>query len=139
MFGNGPIPPIYNTPYPNYLTNSLTSPSVLGRGSGIGLFNRASSPGILAKLKSSGVTLSGILTNTQKTLGVVKEAIPIIKQTGPMINNMKTMFKVANAFKNETTNTNTTTTTKKTQTTNTNNSKKETLEKTATSTPDFFI
>ncbi len=102
MFGNNPIPPFYNVPYPTNITGAFRGPNIFGRGNGLGIINKASSPSIFARLKNSGITLSSVLTNTQKTLGVVKEAIPIIKQTGPMINNMKTMFKVANAFKDET-------------------------------------
>lgn len=40
-----------------------------------------------------------ILSGTQKTLNVVNQAIPIIKQAGPVINNAKTMFRVMNEFK----------------------------------------
>ncbi len=40
-----------------------------------------------------------ILSGTQKTLNVINQAIPIIKQAGPVINNAKTMFRVMNEFK----------------------------------------
>ena len=39
-----------------------------------------------------------ILDGTQKTLGVVNQAIPIIYQVKPMINNAKTLFKIANVI-----------------------------------------
>lgn len=42
---------------------------------------------------------SSILSGTQKTLNVVNQAIPIIKQAGPVINNAKTMFRIMNEFK----------------------------------------
>ena len=47
----------------------------------------------------SGIKWSSILNGTQKTLNVINQAIPIIKQAGPVINNVKTMFKVMNEFK----------------------------------------
>lgn len=46
-----------------------------------------------------GIKWSSILSGTQKTLNVVNQAIPIIKQAGPVINNAKTMFRVMNEFK----------------------------------------
>ena len=47
-----------------------------------------------------GIKWSSILSGTQKTLNVVNQAIPIIKQAGPIVNNAKTMFRVMNEFKN---------------------------------------
>ena len=49
-----------------------------------------------------GINWSSLLNNTSKTLGVVREAIPIVKEVGPMMNNMKSMLKVASIFKDET-------------------------------------
>ena len=46
-----------------------------------------------------GIKWSSILSGTQKTLGIVNQAIPIIKQAGPVIDNAKTMFRVMNEFK----------------------------------------
>ena len=43
-----------------------------------------------------------ILTNTSKTLGVIKEAIPVYYQVKPIINNAKTLFRVANIIKEDT-------------------------------------
>lgn len=40
-----------------------------------------------------------ILSGTQKTLGIVNQAIPLVKQAKPVINNAKTMFRVMNEFK----------------------------------------
>ena len=40
---------------------------------------------------SRGINWSSLLNNTSKTLGVVREAIPIVKEVGPMMNNMKSM------------------------------------------------
>ena len=40
-----------------------------------------------------------MLSNVQKTLGVVNQAIPMVKQISPIIGNAKTMFRIMNEFK----------------------------------------
>lgn len=47
---------------------------------------------------SKGINWASILTNTQKTLNIVNQAIPLVYQVKPIINNARTMFKVASAF-----------------------------------------
>ena len=68
--------------------------------------------GILGKLGVlnngiKGINWGGLLNNTSKTLGVINQAIPIVKQAGPILNNMRSMVKLATAFKNEKKNKNT--------------------------------
>ena len=63
--------------------------------------------GILGKLGVlnngiKGINWGGLLNNASKTLGVINQAIPIVKQAGPMLNNIRSMVKLATAFKNET-------------------------------------
>lgn len=41
----------------------------------------------------------GLLDNTQKTLGIVNQVIPLVYQFGPILKNTKTMFKVASELK----------------------------------------
>lgn len=48
------------------------------------------------------IDFNKILNNTSKTLGVIKEAIPVYYQVKPIISNAKTLFRVANIIKNET-------------------------------------
>ena len=48
------------------------------------------------------INWNNILNNTSRTLGVVRDAIPVIKEVRPMINNMKSMIKIASVFKDET-------------------------------------
>lgn len=62
---------MYNYPYPK-----------------VGLFSRFSN---LAK----GFSFSSFLDGTQKTLGVINQAIPIVYQVKPMFQNAKTIFKIA--------------------------------------------
>lgn len=44
---------------------------------------------------------NNFLTSTSKTLNVINQAIPIIYQVKPIINNAKTMFRVMNAVKSD--------------------------------------
>ena len=46
-----------------------------------------------------GISFSSILNGTQKTLGIVNQAIPLVRQAKPVLNNAKTMFRVMNEFK----------------------------------------
>ena len=62
----------------------------------------AARPGLFSALRgatSGGLTLSNIVNGTQKTLGIINQAIPIVKQVTPVMRNAKTMFKVMNEFK----------------------------------------
>ena len=69
--------------------------------------NRAFSPytayGLGAAAKS-GINWSSLLSNTQKTLGIINQAIPAFYQVKPIFNNMRTMFKVVNEFNKDDTN-----------------------------------
>ena len=82
-----------NVSYGPMLNSTMTRGASLGSGirSLLGLGN--------ARNFAGGVS-RGI--NTSKTLSVVREAIPIVKEVGPMMNNMKSMLKVASVFKDAT-------------------------------------
>ena len=62
-------------------------------------FSAYKTGGLLALLKK--VNFSNILNTTQKTLNVVNQAIPIVYQVKPLVNNAKTMFKVISAVKDD--------------------------------------
>lgn len=84
-----------------------------------GLFSRLGSS--LSGIKA--INWGGLINNTSKTLGIINQTIPIVRQVGPMVNNMKSMLRVASLFKDETdtkVTTNTKTTTNKPTTTNLN-------------------
>ena len=49
--------------------------------------------------KNGTFSFSSIINGTQKTLGIINQAIPVIKQVSPVVKNAKTMFKVMNEFK----------------------------------------
>lgn len=110
MFGNN-----FGYPFMGGMPNQMISPmtrnmmgpvSPLNRGisQGGGLrsllgLGRTTSPGGLA---SRGFSFSNLLNGASKTLGVVRDAIPVVKEIGPMMNNMKSMLKIASVFKDET-------------------------------------
>lgn len=77
--------PYFNM-YPNMITPTLGS---------------TTSGGILSRLLGKNLNWSSILSNTQKTLGIVNQAIPMFKQVSPIVKNAKTMFKVMNEFKKD--------------------------------------
>lgn len=52
----------------------------------------------LAPLARRTINWGSLLSNTQKTLNIVNQAIPIVYQIKPMVNNARTMFKVASEF-----------------------------------------
>lgn len=62
-------------------------------------------PSLFSMIKNIG--WSNILDGTQKTLGVINQAIPIVYQVKPVISNMRNMFKIASVI-NEPTPTQTT-------------------------------
>ncbi len=58
-------------------------------------------PGLLSRGLSftKGINWGGLLDGTQKTLGVINQAIPIVYQVKPIINNARTMFKIADEIR----------------------------------------
>ena len=63
------------------------------------LFGRGAATSAAAGAVKQGLNWGSILGNTQKTLGIVNQAIPIFYQVGPIFNNAKTMFKIADAMR----------------------------------------
>lgn len=59
----------------------------------------SASRGIFTRLLGGKLNWGSILNTTQKTLGLVNQAIPVIKQVTPVMKNAKTIFKVMNEFK----------------------------------------
>lgn len=55
---------------------------------------------ILSLLKN--IKWGSILDGTSKTLNVINQAIPVVYQVKPIINNAKTMFKIANIMNSAT-------------------------------------
>ena len=78
---------MYNNPF---IYQSLYRPSLIAR-----LFGGASA----ARGIAGGINWGNILSNTQKGLGIINQAIPLVYQIKPIISNAKTMFKIADAIK----------------------------------------
>ena len=126
MYGNNFRPFIMpsNTPYPPYNISPKITHSLF-RTKGV----RSLYEGI------HKINWNSMLNNVSRTLGVVRDAIPVVKEVGPMINNMKSMIKIASVFKDETE-------TKKTSN-NQNNQKENSTTKSTNSNynnePNFFL
>lgn len=62
--------------------------------------NPYATPGLLSKGLGLTKTINwtALLDGTQKTLGVINQAIPIVYQVKPIIGNAKTLFKIANVM-----------------------------------------
>ena len=93
---------MYNQPffiprYPlPYLMRNAMIPATTRASSS--LFGRIGN--IFQGIKSFNWT--GLINNTSKTLGIINQSIPIVRQVGPMMGNMRSMIKLASAFKDET-------------------------------------
>ena len=48
------------------------------------------------------INWSGLINGASRTLGIVNQTIPIVKQVGPIYNNVRSMFRVMSAFRDET-------------------------------------
>ena len=73
-------------------------------GSGLnGMYAYPKSVGLLAGLKK--INWGCFLSNTQKTLNIVNQTIPLVYQVKPLVNNAKTVFKIIGAVKSDNDNT----------------------------------
>lgn len=114
-------------PYQNY----QVFPQDVSKGGFNGLFRRGNNligDGIKPKFN-----WSNFLSNTQKTLNVVNQAIPIFYQIKPIWNNAKTMFRIMGALKDDDSSS------KQNKETYTNLEKKESVHYNNDNQPQFFI
>ena len=72
---------------------------------GNNLFRRGN---IFNQFKGKKFNWTNILNNTQKTLNLINQAIPVYYQVKPIYNNAKTMFRMVNALKDNENNNKTT-------------------------------
>ena len=68
------------------------------------LMSTATKTGLLTKGLNAvkAVNWSALLDGTQKTLGVINQAIPVVYQIKPIVNNAKTLFRIAGSLNDET-------------------------------------
>ncbi len=79
---------------------------------------------------SKGFNFGTFLDGTQKTLGVINQAIPIVNQVKPMFNNARTIFKIADELRRPAT---------VEDTTNTDSVTSTAVQTEATNKPIFYI
>lgn len=87
---------MFNNPY---LYQNVARGGLLSRLFG-GARTASAATGALGAAKS-GINWGTLLSNTQKSLGIINQAIPIVYQVKPIINNAKTMFRIAGAVKGD--------------------------------------
>ncbi len=84
----------YYNPYYYMMSPSVANYPIGTGATGTGLFSR-----LTGGLRNIG--WSGILNNTQRTLGIINQTIPLVKQATPMFRNARTMFQIMNEFKKD--------------------------------------
>ncbi len=97
--------------------------------------------GLFSNLRGK-VNWSNLLNNTQKTLNIINQAIPVMYQIKPIWNNTKTIFKIMGAIKEDDTNkkTNTNTATSTTTINNSSNTTNNTNNNYVDdNSPNFFL
>lgn len=102
---------MFNDPYYAYPFYSGVSsgfgPGAFSAASGLSRAAGGSGLGSLLRGAASRWSWNGFLTSTGKALNVINQAIPIVYQVRPMINNAKTMFRVLGAVRENGTSTKT--------------------------------
>ena len=93
----------------------------------------------IAPIAKKGINWAGLLSNTQKTLNIVNQAIPIVYQVKPILNNAKTMFKLASAFSSSSNNSNIKNNNANTSTTYSETEENNTYNDLSSNQPSFFI
>lgn len=83
---------------------------------------------------------STLLNNTQKTLNIINQAIPVYYQVKPIWNNTKTVFKIIGAVKDDDSKVNAYNTSSSINTNNNNsNSNSNNTNSQVNNTPNFFL
>ncbi len=92
---------MYNNPYnfyPYMNVNNLGAMQTanLGRGALAGGVLRGARPSLFNSIRN--IKWGSILTNTQKTLNVINQAIPVYYQIKPIASNLRSFGKIMSAF-----------------------------------------
>ena len=136
MYGNN-----FFMPYGmGYQMPSTIGFEALNKGVG-NIASTAGKTGLFSKLTGAtkSINWGNFLNNTSKTLNVINQAIPVVKQAGPMFNNMRSMLKIASVFKEETRQQDIKKDTSTSSNISYNNTTNYSNNSTNDSTPNFFI
>lgn len=115
------MPGYYSSAMPNLASRAIPNMtrgamSNLARGAmmpgaamntAMGTAGAVSRGGLFGKLGSAfgairSFNWGGLINNTSKTLGIINQTIPLVRQVGPMVGNMRSMLRLASVFKDET-------------------------------------
>ena len=87
---------MYNNPYNFYpYMNSVNGFNAINGFPAAGV-SRAARPGLFQAFRN--IKWNSILTNTQKTLNVINQAIPVYYQIKPIASNLRSFGKIMSAF-----------------------------------------
>lgn len=129
---------MYNNPYNYYpYMNGMNTATMGTRNFAPGMatpqFARSTRPSLFQAIKN--IKWGTILTNTQKTLNVINQAIPVYYQIKPIVSNLRSFGKIMRAFNSPDTDTNSTVKETNNNTVNTTTNQKEDPN----GLPTFFI
>lgn len=84
--------------YPNAFMQSMPALNSVGAAGNLGASAAKTGTGITGLL--SKINFSSILSNAQKTLNVVNQAVPLYYQVKPVFKNIKTLGRIGKEFRN---------------------------------------
>ena len=119
---------MYNNPFNYYPYMNM------GRQMGAMTATKATRPSLFKSLAS--IKWGNVLNNTQKTLNVINQAIPVYYQIKPIYSNLRSFGKIMNAFNDNSSNSNQR---NETQNSSTSSIKGEIKKENRSSQPTFFI
>lgn len=87
--------------------NAVRGASTAIPNMGMNITRGAASSGVFSRLGGMFSSLrsfnwGGLINNASKTIGIINQTIPLVKQVGPMVHNMRSVMKIASIFKDET-------------------------------------
>ena len=106
---------VYGNRFPPYMRMSpirampsMYSPYAVASSAG-SVMRGARGLGLLGRLRGGmgvfrGINWGTLINNASRALGVVNQTIPLVKQAGPLFNNVRSMVRLASIFKEETDN-----------------------------------
>ena len=83
------------------MTRGISPFATAGSSAINGISQTARTGGLFSRIGGSKMTLSGILSGAQKTIGTVNQIVPLYNQVKPMFQNSKILLNVAKGLKGD--------------------------------------
>ena len=94
----------YNTIFNTMNMTRGISPFATAGSSALNTASSIARGGFLSRIGGSKITLSGILSGAQKTIGTVNQIVPLYNQVKPLFQNSKVLLNIAKGIKGESSN-----------------------------------